>query len=211
MDENGNPVAIKPGDDPLIKPLTPNQVSAITAWVYLDGTLIKNRDVATAVATALKMNLQFATDIDLTLARPDGNGDYVRPVDLDAVSGVDDNITWTYTPSNKTLRLSGYGDMKDYDPTISPAPWYNLRNDIANVIIEKGITSIGDYAFEHSNGLTSVTIPDSVTTIGSYAFFSCVSLTDVYFEGSRSQWNAISISTYDDELKNATIHFAVTD
>ena len=43
------------------------------------------------------------------------------------------------------------------------------------------------------------------------AFSGCTSLTDVYFEGTQSQWDAISIENYqNDALKNATIHYQST-
>lgn len=74
FDENGNPVAVKPGDAAVIKPLVENQVSAVTAWVFLDGTQVDNSYAAAVTNVAMKMNLQFATDMDLTPGHPDGNG-----------------------------------------------------------------------------------------------------------------------------------------
>lgn len=44
---------------------------------------------------------------------------------------------------------------------------------ITEVIVEKGVTSIGSYAFRSCSSLTSVSIPDSVTSIGAYAFYDC--------------------------------------
>lgn len=53
----------------------------------------------------------------------------------------------------------------------------------------------------------SVTIPDSVTSIGNYAFGGCPSLTDVYYSGTKENWNAITISNGNEPLTNATIHY----
>ena len=47
------------------------------------------------------------------------------------------------------------------------------------VVIPKGVTSIGDYAFFDCGSLQSVTIPDGVTSIGDSAFSSCDSLQSV--------------------------------
>ena len=47
-----------------------------------------------------------------------------------------------------------------------------------DIVIPKGVTSIGNYAFEGS-GLKSVVIPASVTSIGDYAFYECNSMTSV--------------------------------
>lgn len=66
--------------------------------------------------------------------------------------------------------------------TIGIGAFYGCTG-LTSVIIQNGVTTIGDYAFARS-GLTSVTIPDSVTTIGSTAFYSCSSLTSVTYAGT---------------------------
>ena len=48
-----------------------------------------------------------------------------------------------------------------------------------DLIIPRGVTSIGDYSFEGCSGLTSITIPDSVTSIGFGAFSGCSKLTSI--------------------------------
>ena len=73
--------------------------------------------------------------------------------------------------------------------------------------IPGSVTSICDDAFSGCASLTSVTIPDSVTSIGNYAFSCCGSLTDVYFTGTETAWNCITIGTANDALKNANIHY----
>ena len=75
-----------------------------------------------------------------------------------------DNVTWTYDETTSTVTLSGTGAMKDYRGD-SP---FRLAN-ISNLVIEKGVTSVGTEAFIESH-LTSVTIPNSVTKIGECAF-----------------------------------------
>ena len=55
---------------------------------------------------------------------------------------------------------------------------------LTSVTIPDGVTSIGDGAFEGCSGLTSVTIPDGVTSIGSSAFSDCRSLTSVTIPSS---------------------------
>ena len=47
------------------------------------------------------------------------------------------------------------------------------------IIIQEGVTSIGEYAFYNCTSLTSITIPDSVTSIGENAFSGCTSLTSI--------------------------------
>ena len=51
--------------------------------------------------------------------------------------------------------------------------------EIKDLVIPYGITSIGDYSFIGCTGLTSVEIPNSVTSIGNSAFSNCSGLTSV--------------------------------
>ena len=75
--------------------------------------------------------------------------------------------------------------------------------------IPDGVTSIGIDAFGNVETLTSITIPVSLTTVSWYAFDGCSALTDVYYAGSESEWDAISIGSENDELTGAVIHYAV--
>ena len=53
------------------------------------------------------------------------------------------------------------------------------KEKIKSVIIEDGVTKIGNGAFYDCTSLTSVTIPDSVTAIDSNAFLNCTGLTSI--------------------------------
>ena len=88
-----------------------------------------------------------------------------------------DNLTWELT-ADSVLTISGTGTMNNSSSS-SRAQWYDYRSSIKSVVIEEGITSIGNYAFNACSGLASVTIPNSVTSIGNYAFNDCSGLTSV--------------------------------
>lgn len=75
------------------------------------------------------------------------------------------------------LTISGTGSMWDYSR--ASVPWYSNSDSILSVVIENGVTTIGDYAFYNCTSLTSIDIPDSVTSIGDYAFCVCVRLTNI--------------------------------
>ena len=90
-----------------------------------------------------------------------------------------DNLTWTLVESTGTLTISGFGAMNDYTPNY-PGPWYNDREKVLAVVIEDGVTTIGNYAFLGYTCLNSVTIGNSLTNIGISAFASCSGLKSVY-------------------------------
>ena len=61
---------------------------------------------------------------------------------------------------------------------------YLNGNEIKDLIIPDGETSIGQYAFYGCTGLTSVTIPNSVYRINTCAFYGCIGLTSISIPGS---------------------------
>ncbi len=88
-----------------------------------------------------------------------------------------ENLTWEFDESTGTLTISGVGEMSDF--TEESIPWKNYKYDIKTVIINNGVTTIGDYAFRYCDSLTKITIPDSVTEIGGSAFSYCNSLKSI--------------------------------
>ena len=121
-----------------------------------------------------------------------------------------DNLTWTLNKG--VLTISGTGPMYNYNiyMTNQEAPWYESRNAITSLVIKKGVTSIGEYAFAHCTSLTEVTIPDSVTTIESCAFFGCSALYHVTFgKGLTSIGSSAFGICY--SLDNVTIPDNVTE
>ena len=69
---------------------------------------------------------------------------------------------------------------------------FNNCTGLTSVTIGSGVTSIGGHAFSGCSGLTSVTIGSGVTSIEYCAFEDCTKLTSITFQGTRSQWYAIS-------------------
>ena len=61
---------------------------------------------------------------------------------------------------------------------------YKNGEEIKDLVIPDGVTSIRSNAFKGCSGLTSITIPNSVTNIGSNAFSYCSGLTSVTIPNS---------------------------
>lgn len=100
-----------------------------------------------------------------------------------------DSLTWSLS-SDGTLTISGTGDMYDFGYNEYPCPWRRYENDlsaqITHVVIENGVTSIGNSAFYQLTNLADVVIPEGITRIGNDAFSMCSSLPEVALPSSLS-------------------------
>ena len=117
------------------------------------------------------------TSADETLPEETLVDTYALPGDDGAVASgkCGENLTWSIDVEGGTLTISGTGAMWDYTDIVengmihTTAPWYAYSP--VKLILEEGISHIGDYAFEGCSSITgSLTLPESLTSIGHYAF-----------------------------------------
>ena len=92
-----------------------------------------------------------------------------------------DNLTWTLSDSG-TLTISGSGDMTNFSSG-DGSPWHSSCASIKAVVIQNGVTSIGNYAF-----------------------YGCESLTNVYYIGTAEDWNKITFGKFDG-VQNVPRHY----
>ena len=93
-----------------------------------------------------------------------------------------DALKWSFNKDSGTLTISGTGEMYDfgsYWTGESSAPWFNKHEQIKTLVIENGVSTIGESAFEGCENLFSATIPESVTKIGDSAFGYCKNLAEI--------------------------------
>ena len=84
----------------------------------------------------------------------------------------------TVTLNNGTMTVSGKGAMANYEAS-SDRPWNDYRNDVTSVVVESGVTTVGNFVFHGFEKMTSVTLPEGLTRIGEIAFTSCKELTSI--------------------------------
>ena len=97
-----------------------------------------------------------------------------------ATSGTIGDCWWSL--DGTVLTIGGNGAMEDFYLS-KTAPWF--RKNMTEVIIQKGVTSIGSCAFRACTCITSITIPNTVKTIGIAAFEDCTLLKEIYYLGTE--------------------------
>ncbi|MBQ2738601.1 MAG: leucine-rich repeat protein [Oscillibacter sp.] len=102
---------------------------------------------------------------------------YDSPVLPDSSGSCGAGVTWSV--EGDTLTISGSGAMTDYAAETA-VPWQVWRNEIRRVVVEEGVTAIGDNTFTTCRGaLETVDLAGSVKHIGARAFSGCEHLTEV--------------------------------
>lgn len=91
--------------------------------------------------------------------------------DNDCSAAGDDSVTWSYDAKTSTLTISGKGAMKDY-ANVNSTPWKAYRAKTKIIIIDEGVTRVGNSAFTSHTALISVSLPATLESIGQKAFVS---------------------------------------
>ena len=89
-----------------------------------------------------------------------------------------DNANWTLD-SQGVFTVSGTGDMWSFDDSHDTIPWKDHLNDINKLVVNEGITSIGNNAFENASNLCDLELPNTLTAICFRAFNGCRSLDEI--------------------------------
>lgn len=88
------------------------------------------------------------------------------------VSAEGGSVTASFADNGKygyILTVSGSGAMRDY-ASATDTPWYGKSGRITELVVEDGVTKIGDNAFKYCYYAEDVILPASVTSVGKNAF-----------------------------------------
>jgi len=115
-------------------------------------------------------------------------------------------VRWEVSEDKTTLTISGEGAIRNYLEDDYPGWYYYAQDSITKLIINNGVTGIGDYAFFDMCNIETVVIPASVTELGSFVFDNCENLKTIHFSGDEEEWEQL-FGEY--ELpENTNVHFA---
>ncbi len=81
---------------------------------------------------------------------------------------------------------------------------------IREIEIPDSVSLIYACAFENCTNLVAIAIPKSLALIHEYAFVGCDNIKDVYYEGTKEEWENITISESETGILNARIHYETT-
>ena len=92
-------------------------------------------------------------------------------LDRSGTCGNEYALTWAYDPEKHMLTISGEGAFNEHMECGVEA-----KPAMTHLVIDKGVTSIGENAFNGCSYLSHLTIGESVKTINNNAFYNCVNL-----------------------------------
>jgi hypothetical protein len=107
-------------------------------------------------------------------------------------SPIASSVTATLSSCQEVLTISGEGDMMDWDMGFtSMSPWfYTYRNTITSVVIDSGVTKLGDRVFWGSTSLARVDFLGRQTiSIGDDIFGNYAMIGNVVHDSPELTWD----------------------
>lgn len=146
----------------------------------------KHTKIVLAMLLALVLCLSWAVTVSAEEATTTKSG---------SVSGGEGKtITWTIDTENNTLTFTGAGAIPDYAFN-DIKPWggqflsgpdtnYIPLEEVIKIVINEGITRVGNNALKDFKNVTKVELPESLTEIGNDAFNGCKALEKIVVPGN---------------------------
>ncbi len=83
-------------------------------------------------------------------------------------------------------------------------------SNLTSIITSTALTTIGDNAFADCSNLTDITLYDNLESIGNEAFDDCTALENVYYLGTKEDWDLISVDYGNTYLLNANRYYGAS-
>ena len=137
---------------------------------------------------------------------------------------------WTLDTETGVLKINGLGAV-EYTGSGERQPWYPYCSSITQIVVADGITEIPRYTFEYLRYVKTVRLPDTLEYLGCNAFNDCAalndlvipasvvgftnggnfnrctSLTNIWYVGTREEWEQIEDYTNAEYYEEHTIHY----
>lgn len=168
----------------------------------LPAALAAEGDTGVPSASSVDTTIVDTTDAGILDASQDTPDDEISgEPDGEVVGGPsvpteEDGIRWDF--NNGVLTISGNGAMEDFTWSVNDdlweftdAPWFDFRDEITQIVIEDGVTSVGENAFAGCVNVDAghIIVADSVEEIGEGAFDDRI----------MEAWGIVPSLTSDDE------------
>ena len=79
------------------------------------------------------------------------------------------------------------------------------NKSLTSVILPEGLETLGDMVFASSTLIDTLVIPSTVISIGENVLYQVIRLKNIYFTGTKEQWDAIEINSNNEVLNSKTI------
>ena len=193
-------------DDNIVTPII-SALPEIDSNTYVDGKgVIKFKTDVTKIGREAFKDRRSLTSIII----PDSVTSIWHEAFKDCTSltsiTIPNNVTNIYNSAFKGCRSLTSINIPD---SVTGIDWnvFNSCVSLTSITIPNSVTYIGIEAFQDCIGLKSVIIPNSVTYIEYAAFYNCSSLTSISYNGTASQWNAITKETdWNRNVPATTVH-----
>lgn len=83
--------------------------------------------------------------------------------------------------------------------------------NLLSLTISNNSIRIGSHVFQHCISLETVLLGKGVTSIGDYSFYGCDELKYLFYSGTESEWDNITIGSNNESLTDVAIHYSATD
>ena len=111
----------------------------------------------------------------------------------------------------KNVKTSNSLGNNNTPPSMTSIPASTFEGTAVMVINLTSVTSIGNYAFKGCGNLKDVYVNSTLNNIGKQVFYNCSSLAHFWFNGTETQWNAVSKdSQWRNGAPNFTEHWRCT-
>jgi hypothetical protein len=121
-----------------------------------------------------------------------------------------------YTYNNVNYLVAYIGDVVELTlPDSYDNQEYRIKNyafcdcqNLSSIIIPDSITEIPAYTFYRCKNLTEIILSKNIKKIVSNAFYICTNLKRVYYLGTFTDWNNISIGSDNNSLTNSVYYYS---